>query len=540
MKVFLAVFFLIFARSVAAEGIVVKSGSHDGFVRLVMEMPNGEKPEINHRNRRLVEVRFPKETLFNVDHVFDYIGNERLDSISQDKGEITLSLNCDCELSSHIFNNSHFVIDIKDGTHDVSISSSKNFLKTKNLWKFDTSKLHAINIFNKSEESPETKAKPASTYTPTQHVCPSNSIVENIANLPIHFSYRDLLVSRTNLSEKVGNELSNQDVTEFIAKYLALGLFAEAESLMNSLNLEEKREARAVLNVSDDPNSSGYDFSNYEKCHEAYVFWSIFSDPPNQTSADYKAALRMMDSFPEVMRHWIGPLFKERLLNLGEAGLVNEFWPKKEEFSHPDTNVNIAISGAISKESLIEVPISLLDQLTVVAQNMDELEKLTKIKLSKRLSENDLLSSIKIVDEVELSYDTKLSMFKSIVSYAVEYGSEEDILLLSSAAFWRKINEEDQDQNEFTRLRAAIDAIGLPEFDPKFSIPKSYPSTSETLSGSEQSSSPSTTEALLGTDYSKFLEVVNEVDDLLESVVVSKGRIAPLDNKLREQTALTQ
>lgn len=533
MKVFLAVFFLIFARSVAAEGIVVKSGSHDGFVRLVMEMPNGKKPVINHKTRRLVEVRFPKETLFNVDHVFDYISNERLDSISQDNGAITLSLNCDCELSSHIFNKSHFVIDIKDDTHDASVSSSKNFLKTKNLWKFDTSKHHAINIFNESEERPESKAMPASTSTPTQHVCPSNSIVESIANLPIHFSYGDLLVSRTNLSEKVGNELSNQDVTEFTAKYLALGLFAEAESLMNSLNLEDTREARAVLNVSDDPNSSGYDFSNYEKCQEAYVFWSIFSDPPSQTSADYKAALRMMDSFPEVTRHWIEPHFKERLLHLGEASLVDEFWPE-EEIPQLEMDVKIATLGTINEESLVEVPISLLDQLTVVAQNMNELEELTKIKLSKRLSENDLLSSIKIVDEAELSYDTKLSMFKSIVSYAVEYGSEEDVLLLSSAAFWQKINEEDQGQDEFTRLREAIDAIGLPEFDPKFSIPKSYPAMSETLTDSKQSSSPSTTEAPLGTDYSKFLEVVNEVDDLLESVVVSEGRIAPLDNKQRD------
>lgn len=539
MKVFLAVLFLIFARSVAAQGIVVKSGSHDGFVRLVMEMPNGEKPVINHKTRRLVEVRFPKETLFNVDHVFDYISNERLDSISQDNGAITLSLNCNCELSSHIFNNSHFVIDIKDGTHDVSISSSKNFLKTKNLWKFDTSKLHAINIPNKSEESPKAKDTPASTYTTTQNVCPSNSIVENIIKLPIDFSYADLLVSRTILSEKAGNELSDHDVAEFIAKYLALGLFAEAESLMSFLNLEEKREARAVLNVSDDPNSSGYDFSRYQKCHEAYVFWSIFSDPSSQTSADYKAALRMMDSFPEVTRHWIEPHFKERLLHLGEASLVDEFWPE-EEIPQLDMDVQIATLGAINEESLVEVPISLLDQLAVVAQNMNELEELTKIKLSKRLSENDLLSSIKIVDEVELSYDKKLSMFKSIVRYAVEYGSEEDILLLSSTAFWQKINEEDLDQDEFTRLRAAIDAIGLPEFDPKFSIPKSYPSTGETLSGPEQSNSPSTTEAPLGADYSKFLEVVNEVDDLLESVVVSKGRIAPLDNKLREQTALIQ
>ncbi len=539
MKVFLAVLFLIFARSVAAQGIVVKSGSHDGFVRLVVEMPDGKKPVITHKTRRLVEVRFPKETLFNVDHVFDYISNERLDSISQDKGAINLRLNCDCELSTHIFNRSHFVIDIQDGANGVSVSSSGNFLKTKNFWRFDTSKLSEIIIFSESEERPESKATQSSTSTTTQHVCPSNSIVENIINLPIEFSYGDLLVSRTNLSEKVGNELSDQDVTEFITKYLALGLFAEAESLMISLNLEEKREARAVLNVSDDPNSSGYNFSNYEKCHEAYVFWSIFSDPPSQTSADYKAALRMMDSFPEVTRHWIEPHFKERLLHLGEVGLVDEFWPE-EEISQLDMDVKFAILGTINEKSLVEVPISLLDQLTVVAQNMNELEELTKIKLSKRLSENDLLSSIKIVDEVELSYYKKLSMFKSIVRYAVEYGSEEDILLLSSAAFWRKINEEDQDEDEFTRLRVAIDAIGLPEFDPKFSIPKSYPSTSETLSGSEQSNSPSTTEAPLGTDYSKFLEVVNEVDDLLESVVISEGRIAPLDNKLREQMALTQ
>ncbi|MEC8579143.1 MAG: hypothetical protein VXZ18_00210 [Pseudomonadota bacterium] len=539
MKVFLAVFFLIFARSVAAEGIVVKSGSHDGFVRLVVEMPDGKKPVIVHKTRRLIEVRFPKETLFNVDHVFDYISNERLDSISQDKGAINLRLNCDCELSTHIFNRSHFVIDIQDGANDVSVSSSGNFLKIKNFWKFDTSKLPEIYTFNKSEERHESKAMPDSTSTPTQNVCPSTSIVKNITNLPIDFSYGDLLISRTNLSEKVGNELSDQDVTEFIAKYLALGLFAEAESLMNSLNLEDTREARAVLNVSDDPNSSGYDFSNYEKCHEAYVFWSIFSDPPSQTSADYKSGLRMMDSFPEVTRHWIEPHFKERLLHLGEVGLVDEFWPE-EETPQLDMNLNTADLGAISKESLVEVPISLLDQLTVVAQNMDELEELTKIKLSKRLSENDVLSSIKIVDEVELSYDTKLSMFESIVSYAVEYGGEGDILLLSSAAFWQKINEEDQGQDEFTRLRAAIDAIGLPEFDPKFSIPKSYPEMSETLTDSKQSSSLSTTEAPLGTDYSKFLEVVNEVDDLLDSVVVSEGRIAPLDNKLREQTALTQ
>ena len=119
MKLFAPILFIFMLPvSALAEAVVVVSGEHEGYTRLVLEIsPNREWNLITERtSARLV---FPAQNLeFESEAVFARIPRTRLVSIASEQREdaavYMMELGCDCEVSAFSYLDAYIVIDISD------------------------------------------------------------------------------------------------------------------------------------------------------------------------------------------------------------------------------------------------------------------------------------------------------------------------------------------------------------------------------------------------------------------------------------------
>ncbi len=111
-----AVFTLLFATQVGAQELIVRSGEHEGYSRLVMQIPKGTGWSLKKSEREAeLKVGLPG-VQFDVTQVYQRISRDRLLDISQDRAgnALTLRLGCACDVTGVIQSGSFIVIDIKD------------------------------------------------------------------------------------------------------------------------------------------------------------------------------------------------------------------------------------------------------------------------------------------------------------------------------------------------------------------------------------------------------------------------------------------
>lgn len=107
-------FFLFGAASIAsAQGVVVQSGDHAGFTRLVARIGADRQWQVT-RNGREIHIAFtPDAPSFDLSRVYDLISRDRLRDV-RDLDGLALSLACDCTVSVTRYQTRYAVIDIAD------------------------------------------------------------------------------------------------------------------------------------------------------------------------------------------------------------------------------------------------------------------------------------------------------------------------------------------------------------------------------------------------------------------------------------------
>ncbi len=116
-----ALFWLIIsAQPLVAQSVVsVRSGIHDGFTRLVLDVgPNREWQM--EESRGAAVITFPDQALsFATDEVFDRISTARISAVAGETGEgsstFRVELACACEVKSSNYSGQYIVIDVFDG-----------------------------------------------------------------------------------------------------------------------------------------------------------------------------------------------------------------------------------------------------------------------------------------------------------------------------------------------------------------------------------------------------------------------------------------
>ena len=117
IRLLLAFFLFSLAEISAAQVAVVRSGAHDGFDRLVIDMPSRVEWRSELRDDGASLIFENKALRFDLDAVFARIGRARLRAISapESGGRLDLDFACPCRLNVFWHASSMLVLDILDG-----------------------------------------------------------------------------------------------------------------------------------------------------------------------------------------------------------------------------------------------------------------------------------------------------------------------------------------------------------------------------------------------------------------------------------------
>lgn len=107
--------YVILAIPAAAQDIGIRSGEHDGYTRLVLDMPARAEWTLLEDARHPVLI-FEQPWTFDTGDVFDRIARNRLVALQQpEPGHLQLDLACDCDLNVFWHSDAMLVVDIADG-----------------------------------------------------------------------------------------------------------------------------------------------------------------------------------------------------------------------------------------------------------------------------------------------------------------------------------------------------------------------------------------------------------------------------------------
>lgn len=109
--------FVLSAAAAQAQDIPVRSGEHDGYTRLVAQVPPGTGwVLVQSENGAHLNVELDKVT-FNTGSVFRRLTQNRLAAVSQSEpgGALEMQFGCDCVASAFLFKNTMIVVDIAPG-----------------------------------------------------------------------------------------------------------------------------------------------------------------------------------------------------------------------------------------------------------------------------------------------------------------------------------------------------------------------------------------------------------------------------------------
>lgn len=110
----LLLFAVVLGTEATAQSVAVRSGQHEDFVRLIVDLPGRMKTTVEN-SRTEAEIRFENKSLtFNTADVFRRIsGDQVLDVVSGDTpGTLVVKFGCDCEVTSFWHGASLLVLDV--------------------------------------------------------------------------------------------------------------------------------------------------------------------------------------------------------------------------------------------------------------------------------------------------------------------------------------------------------------------------------------------------------------------------------------------
>ena len=124
-KIVAGLLVLIWATGLAEAQVAVTSGEHDGFTRIVLDLPGPMTWEIETADRRATVRLSTGDLGFDLSRVFDRIGRDRLSRLTAPApSELQLDLACPCTVDGFLFRESYLVLDIREGEEDEKAAAA--------------------------------------------------------------------------------------------------------------------------------------------------------------------------------------------------------------------------------------------------------------------------------------------------------------------------------------------------------------------------------------------------------------------------------
>lgn len=117
----LTLFFGWVPTELIAQAIVVRSGEHENFTRLVMQLPSGVTWQIDTSGNRSTLVLENHDQGFDLSNAFAIIPRLRLQALVARQSELELQMGCSCSVEGFTEQNGYLVIDVS-GPPEESVS----------------------------------------------------------------------------------------------------------------------------------------------------------------------------------------------------------------------------------------------------------------------------------------------------------------------------------------------------------------------------------------------------------------------------------
>ena len=118
---------VLLAQTAAAQTVTVRSGEHDGFTRLVFDLPQSRDWTLTDEGAGtgIDLVLDGAALLFDTDRVFDRIATDRVASVEalDARNGVRIGLNCRCDVSAFRFGEAMLVLDIRDGGEEADAAA---------------------------------------------------------------------------------------------------------------------------------------------------------------------------------------------------------------------------------------------------------------------------------------------------------------------------------------------------------------------------------------------------------------------------------
>ena len=117
MRLLMAVLYSAsFGLAANAQAIDVRSGQHDGFVRLIIDLPERVEVKVENWREEAVITLPGQEFTFETSRVFDRISRDRVRDVigDEDAAKLRVSLGCNCSVSTFWHGKSLLVLDVRD------------------------------------------------------------------------------------------------------------------------------------------------------------------------------------------------------------------------------------------------------------------------------------------------------------------------------------------------------------------------------------------------------------------------------------------
>jgi hypothetical protein len=116
-----------------AENIVVRTGEHDGFTRVVFRLPDNADWEVkNVENDGALSVEVITNTVdasFDFSQAFNRIGRNRISDMRQQRpGVVVFDLSCDCSVKPFVTNSDYLVLDFTENSEPGEPSSEASLI----------------------------------------------------------------------------------------------------------------------------------------------------------------------------------------------------------------------------------------------------------------------------------------------------------------------------------------------------------------------------------------------------------------------------
>lgn len=155
MPIFLSIVLVLFSSTiVTAQTMVLRSGEHDGFTRLVANLPQDVKWNLDIEGATL-QLRF-NETFPTIDisSVFQRISRNRISQIQKrsDNLGIDIFLACDCGFQAILEENSLLVIDISETLRNRSSQGDENIFDNASKPEIDDQRAVTLPLLNEGAQ----------------------------------------------------------------------------------------------------------------------------------------------------------------------------------------------------------------------------------------------------------------------------------------------------------------------------------------------------------------------------------------------------